>query len=229
MTHPPHLTVLGTPPPGPPATPLRLGIVEDDPAIRQLLQQYLCQRTEFECLFTVESAEAMWVELDLSLPPQLLLLDLNLPGASGLDVLPELTRRLPATRVLVQTMHDDPATIQRALRAGADGYVLKGSTPLVAYAQALLDVARGEAAVSPAVARHLLAQVVPVPSHEPALLSEREQQVLLGLLDGLTEKQVAHHLGLSLPTVHTHVGKIYRKLQVNSRAELLARAVRGQL
>lgn len=224
-----HLTVLGTLPPGAPATPLRLGIVEDDPTIRHLLHQYLCTRPEFECLFTVDSAEAMWAELDLSLPPQLLLLDLSLPGASGLDVLPELRRRLPATRVLVQTMHDDPATIQQALRGGAHGYVLKGSTPLVAYAQALLDVARGEAAVSPAVAHHLLAQVMPAPSQEPALLSEREQQVLKSLLEGLAEKQIAYQLGLSQPTVHTHVSNIYRKLRVNSRAELLARAVRGQL
>ena len=222
-------SILGTTLPVASTTPLRLALVEDDPVIRHLLHQYLDSLPEFNCVLVAESAEAFWAELALCLPPQLVLLDLNLPGQSGLHVLAELGRRLPGVGVLVQTMHDDSDTIHQALRAGASGYVLKGVTSLAAYRQALLDVAQGGAVLSPSVARKALAYFAPALSQQPGLLSAREHEVLQGLVDGLSEKQVAARLGLGLPTVHTHVGKLYRKLRINSRAELLGRALRGEL
>jgi DNA-binding NarL/FixJ family response regulator len=228
MSHPPS-SILGADAPPALTFPLRLSIVEDDPTVRALLQDFLCDGTEFECVSVSDSMEAFWKELDLMLPPQLLLLDLSLPGQGGLAALPQLLERLPNLRVLVQTMLDNADTVFQALRAGAGGYVVKSATPLAEYRQALLEVARGGTAMSPAVARKVLAFFTPSVQQQPELLSERETEVLQGLIDGLSEKLVAARLNISYATVHVHVRRIYKKLQVNSRGELLGRYARGQM
>lgn len=209
--------------------PIALAIVEDDARVRSLLHEYLGHQPEFTCPIVVDSVEALWRELDLSLVPRVILLDVSLPGQTGLDALPELRRRLPGTDIILQTMHDDPERIFRALRAGATGYVIKNATSLPQYKQAILDVLHGGAALSPSVARKALQHFQPAPSQQPALLSAREQQVLQGLVEGLTEKQVAARLALSPDTVHTYVKRLYEKLRVGSRHELLSRAMRGDL
>ncbi len=210
--------------------PVRLALVEDDTRLRTLLYQYLSHQPEFTCVAAVASVEELLVELEeVSLPPQILLLDINLPGMSGLEALPMLKKRLPATDIIIQTMHDDADRIYQALRAGASGYIVKNLTPLADYKQAVLDVARGGAAIGPSVARKMLAHFTPAPSKAPDLLSERERQVLEALVDGLSEKMVAARLGLSPDTVHTYVRRLYEKLQVRSRGELLGKAARGTL
>ncbi|MGI4869677.1 MAG: response regulator transcription factor [Janthinobacterium lividum] len=210
--------------------PLRLALVEDDPHVRALLHEYLSYQPEFECVIVADSAEAFLAELEVSLPPRLVLLDLSLPGQSGLQLLPLLKQKLPQADVLVQTMHDDDARIGQALRAGATGYLIKSATSLQQYKQALLDVAAGGAVFTPLVARRALAHfVVPQPSHQPELLSAREQEVLQALLDGLSEKEVAARLAVSPLTVRTYVRRLYEKLHVHSRTELLSRVARGEL
>lgn len=209
--------------------PISLAIVEDDPRVRGLLREYLSFQPEFTCTIVVDSVEALLVELEMGLPPRVILLDVSLPGQSGLQALPILRKRLPGADIIIQTMHDDPDRILQALRAGATGYVVKNATPLPQYKQAILDVLAGGAALSPSVARKALAHFAPVPSQQPDLLSERERQVLEGLVDGLSEKQVASRLTLSPDTVHTYVRRLYEKLRVNSRAELMGRAARGEL
>lgn len=226
---PASTTPLGAAVPAPPTGPLRLALVEDDATVRQLLHQYLSRCPEFECVAVVGSMEALWQELALCLPPQLLLLDLSLPGQSGLEALPPLLERLPELCVLVQTSNDAADTIYQALRRGARGFVVKSATPLPAYRQALLDVAAGGAVMSPSVARKMLEYFTPVPSREEHLLSERERQVLEGLVAGQTEKQVAAALHLSPTTVRTYVVRLYEKLRVANKAELLARAAQGKL
>lgn len=220
---------LGGAVPAPPAGPLRLAIVEDDPTVRLLLHQYLGRCPEFDCVVVAESIEMLWHELTLSLAPQLLLLDLSLPGQNGLDALPQLLEQYPAMGVLVQTTNDASDVIYQALRRGARGFVVKSATPLPAYRQALLDVAAGGAVMSPSVARKMLEYFTPVPSREEYLLSERERQVLEGLVQGQTEKQVAAALSLSPATVRTYVVRLYEKLRVANKAELLARAAQGRL
>ena len=216
-------------PPSVMAYPIALAIVEDDDRVRDLLRQYLCHQPEFTCPIVVESVEALWAELALALPPRVVLLDVSLPGQSGIEALPALRKRLPEADIILQTMHDDPERILRALRAGATGYIIKNATSLPQYKQAILDVVNGGAALSPAVARTALQQFRPAPSQQPALLSGREQQVLACLLDGLSNKQIAAQLTLSPETVGTYVKRLYEKLEVNSRGELLSRAAKGVL
>lgn len=202
---------------------LRLALVEDDPTVRELLSGYLCRQPEFDCVLVAGSAEELLAWLpDTATPPQLVLLDIHLPGLSGLETLPHLQRLIPEAEVVMQTVFEDTDNIYEALRRGASGYLLK-STPLPAIKAALLDVAQGGAPMSRAVARKVLGHFKPSPVSAPETLTEREREVLQGLVDGLSEKLVAARLDLSIQTIHSHVKRIYRKLQVNSRGELMNR------
>ncbi|WP_400190418.1 response regulator [Hymenobacter sp. B81] len=210
-------------------TPIRLALVEDDAEVRALLEGYLCRQPELVCVLVADSVESFLAQLpDLLQPPQVLLLDIHLPGMSGLEALPLLKQRLPDTEVVMQTVFDDADRIYRALCAGASGYVLK-NMPLEEYKAAVLEVHRGGAPMSRAVARKVLAHFKPTPSLQPDLLSEREREVVEAIVDGLGDKQVAARLGLSVETVRTYVKRVYKKLQVGSRTELVSRHARGRL
>ncbi len=209
-------------------TPIRLAIIEDDPEVRQMLHQYFGRQPEFACVIIADSAEAFLAELTDAIAPQVLLLDLGLPGMSGLEMLPFVRRRLPDAEIVIQTAFDDADRIYQALCGGASGYVLK-NTALDQIKTALLEVMNGGAFFSRSVARRVLHHFKPTPTAQPTLLSEREHQVLLGIVDGLSDKQISTRLDVANATVRTHVRNIYRKLQVSSRNELISRAARGQL
>jgi DNA-binding NarL/FixJ family response regulator len=207
-------------------TSLRLAIIEDDPTVRQLLHGYLCRQPEFTCGLVAGSVEEFVRRLpELVAPPQLVLLDIGLPGLSGIEALPLLRRHLPEADFVMQTVFDDADRIYQALCAGATGYLLK-STPPAEIKAALLDVARGGAPMSRAVARKVLGYFKPSPAAATTDLTARERQVLEGLVDGLSEKQVATRLELSTQTVHSYIKQLYRKLHVRSRAELVRQTLR---
>lgn len=203
--------------------PIYLALIEDDPEVRELLHNYLCQQPELRCVAVAASVEEFLAELpDLLLLPSVVLLDIGLPGRSGLEALPLLRQKLPQADFLMQTVFDDADRIYQALCRGASGYVLK-HTPLAELKAAVLEVAQGGAPMSRAVARKVLAHFKPSPTTEPDLLSAREREVVQGIVDGLGDKQVAARLGLSPDTVRTYVKRIYKKLEVGSRTELANR------
>ncbi|MCR5889263.1 response regulator transcription factor [Hymenobacter sp. J193] len=209
--------------------PVRLALIEDDPEVRELLHGYLCRQPELRCVLLAESVESFLQQLpDVLQPPQVLLLDIHLPGLSGLDALPLLRQRLPEVEIIMQTVFDDADRIYRALCAGASGYVLKNSS-LEEYKAAVLEAARGGAPMSRAVARKVLAHFKPSATLQSDLLSAREREVVQAMVDGLSDKQVATRLELSVETVRTYVKRIYKKLEVGSRTELMSRAAKGQL
>ncbi len=202
---------------------IRLALVEDDAVVRELLRSYLCGQPEFDCVAVAVSVEDLLAQLPyLRQLPQVLLLDIALPGQSGLEALPLLRQRLPDTDIVMQTVFDDADRIYQALCRGASGYVLK-HTPLAELKAAVLEVAQGGAPMSRAVARKVLAHFKPTPTTRPDLLTPRELDVVQGIIDGLGDKQVAARLGLSLDTVRTFVKRIYKKLEVGSRTELARR------
>ena len=208
---------------------IRVAVVEDDAEVRELLCGYLGRQPEFDCVLAADSVESFLAELpDVLRPPQVLLLDVQLPGLSGIAGLPRIRQALPQVEVVMQTVFDDADRIYQALCAGASGYVLK-NTPLPEIKAAVLEVLRGGAPMSRAVARKVLGHFKPIPSVQTDLLTTRERDVLQGLVDGLGDKQVAACLGLAHETVRTHVKTIYKKLHVGSRGELLNRAARGDL
>jgi DNA-binding NarL/FixJ family response regulator len=206
---------------------LKLALVEDDPEVRAILSRYLDAQPGWRCVLVCGSAEELLAELPLALPPDLILLDISLPGLSGLEALPRIRQQLPQVAIIIQTIFDDPDRIYLALQRGANGYVLK-NLPLTQLCQAIEAVISGGAALSPSVSRHVVDYFKPAPS-APDQLSEREKQVFHSLLDGLSNKQIAQRLELSTETVNGYVKLVYKKLRVSGRWELMSRAAKGLL
>jgi DNA-binding NarL/FixJ family response regulator len=179
-------------------------------------------------LLVADSIEDLLAQLEDALVPQVLLLDIGLPGLSGTEALPLLKQRYPALEVIMLTAYEDVEHIYQALCCGATGYLAK-STPLAQLKQAVLEVARGGAPMSRAVGRKVLAHFRPTPVTHPDLLTPRERQVLQGIVDGLSDKEIATRLDLATLTIRTHVKHVYRKLHVNSRAQLLSQHLRGSI
>ena len=207
---------------------ITLGIVEDDAALVKVLRAYFAQQPDIRLLLTAPSAEDLLRELDLGLLPQVLLLDIGLPGLSGTQVLPLLKTKYPALEVIMFTAYDDVEHIYQALCCGATGYLTKAS-PLDQLAPAVREVARGGAPLSRLVSRKVLSHFRPTPATHAHLLTPREHQVLQAILDGLSDKEISTRLDLATLTVRTHVKHLYRKLHVNSRAQLLAQHLRGSI
>ena len=199
-----------------------LAIIEDQPAIRQALQTYLCAQPEFDCVAVVASVEALLTALAAGIvPPRLVLSDIGLPGGlSGIAGIPLIRERVPQAEVVLLTVYQEPDRVVQALCAGAVGYLVK-STPLPGIRQALLDVLAGGSPMSPAVARHVVRYFRPVVPQ--AALTSREQQVVQAIEQGLSYKLVADRLSMSLDTVRSHIRTVYRKLEVNSKTELINR------
>lgn len=202
---------------------ITLAIVEDDGVLVKVLRAYFAQQPDIRLVLVAHSAEDLLEQLEVALPPRVLLLDIGLPGLSGTDVLPLLKDKYPALEVIMLTVHEQVEHVYQALCCGATGYLTKG-TPLDQFAPAVREVARGGAPMSRAVSRKVLAHFRPT---HAALLTPREQQVLQGIVDGLSDKQISTRLDLSTLTVRTHVKHVYRKMHVNSRTQLLSQHLRG--
>ncbi|HEY6853049.1 MAG TPA: response regulator transcription factor, partial [Gemmatimonadales bacterium] len=170
-------------------------------------------------------------------PWDLVLMDLELPGMSGIEATRRVKALSPRTAVVVLTVFEEPATVLEAICAGADGYLLKRTPPERLLAE-LRSIFEGHSPLSGAVAHTVLDLVRRMgpgsPAEDPGSptrleLSEREQEVLRCLVDGMGYKQTAERLAVSLDTVRTYIRRIYGKLQVHSVAEAVSRAVRERL
>ncbi|MDO7873171.1 response regulator transcription factor [Hymenobacter sp. ASUV-10] len=206
--------------------PLHLAIIEDLPAVRRGLETYLCTQPEFQCGLVVGSVEEFLDRIgDEATPPRLVLSDIGLPGRSGIEGVSLIKQRLPqADVVLLTAVMGDPARVFQALCAGAVGFFLK-TTPLSDLKAGLLAVAEGGSSMSPAVAREVVKYFQPVADPEQSL-TPREVQVVHAIEQGLSYKLIADQLGISLNTVRRHIKSVYTKLHINSKGELLARALR---
>lgn len=150
--------------------------------------------------------------------PDLALIDLGLPDGSGIELIAELNRTAPQTLCVVASIYDDNAHLFPALRAGAQGYLLKDQ-PLAQIVELLKGIAEGRPPLSPAIARKLLSHFQPAPQLQHEQLTKRETEVLRHIAKGMTLPETARLLGISSNTVSGYVKSIYRKLNVSSRAE----------
>lgn len=222
---------------------LSVVIIEDDPRYRSSLETLFTHAPGFSLAASFGSPLRALDDLDRLIksdhPPswKLVLMDLELPGMSGIQATRELKTRLPEVSIVVLTVFEDPATIVEAIVAGAEGYLLK-KTPAAELLAQLRMIATEGAPLTPGVARTLLSlvrqsrpSVSPRGSGSPTRLdlTSREQEVLQSLVRGLSYKQVADHLEMSVETVRTHIRAIYKKLHVHNAAEAVARALREKL
>jgi len=155
----------------------------------------------------------------------LALLDIGLPDGNGVDLVEVLRRQHPPTYCVMATIVDDDEHVFRALRAGAQGYLLKDE-PEEQLLAGLHGILNGSPPLSPAVARRVLRHFAAAPEPVASRLSDREQEILTLLAKGLNRGEIAHALGIGVSTVATHVGGIYRKLHISSRSEATVEAIR---
>ncbi|MBI4420523.1 MAG: response regulator transcription factor [Gemmatimonadetes bacterium] len=214
-----------------PRAPVRVLIVDDHPLIRRGLSEMVRHEPGVEVCGEAADAPATWREIERG-RPELMILDLSLRDSDGLELLKNVRARYPAIRVLVVSMHDEKVYAERALRAGASGYVQKQEPPETVV-QAMRDVLAGRVYVSPAMAERLLHRLVhggpaPQPSSLESL-SDRELEVLSLLGEGLTTQQIAEQLHLSKKTVQSHRERLKLKLQLGNASELVRFAVTNRL
>jgi DNA-binding NarL/FixJ family response regulator len=213
------------------APPIRVLVADDHTIVRSGIRHVL----ESEPGFTVvaeASTGGEALELASSLHPDVVVLDISMPGDSGLRVAAELRRRVPETHVLILSMHDNTEYVLESLRAGAHGYLLK-DTAATELRDAIRAVRRGESFFSPAIAGRLSAVVRGDAAESSAgalgQLTARERQVLVGVAQGHTNREIATQLGISHRTVETHRESLMRKLGVRTVAGLTRLALEAGL
>lgn len=205
---------------------ISLAIVEDLDEVREGLQQFISLNREFSVLDTFKTAEEAIYELPF-LKPDVVIMDINLPGASGIDCIKDVKHKIPDTQFMMFTVYENDEKVFEALKAGATGYLLK-STGLVQLIEALKELHNGGSPMSSNIARKLVNIFHEREKNKAAVeeLSNRENEILQLLSKGLLYKEIADELSISTATVRQHIHKIYEKLHVQNRTEAINKAIR---
>jgi two-component system, NarL family, response regulator DevR len=209
----------------------RIILVDDHELVRIGLKSLLERHPQFEVVGEAGSAREALEQVE-SLKPNVVVMDIRLPGTSGIDACEQIVNQFPETKVLMLTSYAEDEMLFSAIRAGASGYVLKqiGSEDLI---KAIESVGRGEALLDPAVTQRVFQEVRRAVKEEEASafshLSQQEKHVLLLVSEGKTNREIAKNLFLGEGTVRNYVSSILSKLSVNNRAEAAAYAVQHSL
>lgn len=197
-----------------------VAIVEDNAALGSSLRKIVESAAEFRCIGVWPSAEEALKKID-AFRPHVVLMDINLPGMSGIEATARVKQHLPEIQVIMVTVYRDHDKIFAALKAGASGYLLKRSTP-AEVRDAIRDVRQGGAPMTAEIARRVVEafhQPVKSEQTEDLKLSKRETEILELLCEGLANKEIADRLDISVETVRVHLKHVYEKLHVRSRTE----------
>jgi DNA-binding NarL/FixJ family response regulator len=203
---------------------IEVAIVEDSQGIREQWERLL-NGAGLHCACTCANGEEALERLPVC-APQVVLMDISMPGISGIECTARLKRLLPETQILMVTVHNDHDRVFQALQAGASGYLLKRSTP-TELREAIREVLRGGGPMSGEVARLVIETFHKAPAAiadtDQVQLTVREKEVLEQVSRGFANKEIADRLGISFDTVRTHLKHIYEKLHVRCRAEAVAK------
>ena len=202
---------------------ISVSIVEDDASVRRILIDWIREAPDLRFVSDYSNAGRALTRLPEE-KPDVVLMDINLAGQSGINCVYRLKQLIPGTQFLMLTVYEDSDHIFDALRAGASGYLLK-RTPREELIEAIHQVQQGGAPMTSYIARKVVQSFHPGPSAAPApdVISPREWEVLRLLARGFSYKEICQELDLSMSTINTHVHRIYEKLHVRSRGEAVAR------
>ncbi len=205
-------------------------IVEDDPMFRESLQDLIHVSSEFNLIQSVDSVEKAIQSFGVKEKPDIILEDIGLPGLSGVEAISIYKKKYPDVLVIILTIFDDDERVFEAIKAGADGYLLK-RTPGREIINGIHQVLNGGASISPPIAKKIMRMLATPKEQKSAQnpLTDRELVVLKYLIDGLTINGIAEKLNISRHTVDTHTKNIYRKLQVHNRSNLVSVAMKKGL
>ncbi|MBO6571075.1 MAG: response regulator transcription factor [Balneola sp.] len=207
-----------------------VGIVEDNIKIRDLIQRYLDMQEDMSCPVAKDSVEEMLEYLEKHQAPDVLLMDIQLPGMTGIKGMEIIKSKYPDIDIIMLTVYHDSHKIFDSLKAGASGYLLK-HTSLPEIKESIDNLLKGGAPMSPQIARKVITHFNDqAPQKNPdSMLTDREQDIVNGLVDGLSYKLIADRFDISIDTVRAHIRNIYKKLHVNSKAEVIAKSLRGEI
>jgi DNA-binding NarL/FixJ family response regulator len=207
--------------------PINVSIVEDSDKFRETLARVLNRAEGFRCISHYPNAEDALKALPND-KPEVVLMDINLPGMNGVECVRQLKQLIPTIQVMMLTVYEDTENIFNALAAGATGYMLK-RTSRDELLEAIKEVHRGGSPMTTHIARKVVLSFQrAAPAASPTEnLSPREQEVLDCLAKGFLYKEIAEKLEISYETVHTYIRRIYEKLQVRTRTEAVAKFLRG--
>lgn len=202
---------------------ITVSIVEDDAPTRGILNEWVRGADGFKCVGVHENADSALAALLLE-KPSVVLMDINMPGMNGIECVRRLKPQMMSTQFVMLTVYEDPDHIFKALSSGASGYLLK-RTPRAELLNAIQDVQAGGSPISSNIARKIIQsfQQFSLSPAEPTSLSPREREVLELLARGYLYKEISDSLHISVPTVNSHIRRIYEKLHVRSRSQAVAK------
>lgn len=223
----------------------KIAIVEDNSTIRTLIQKFLNKQDDYTCTQCFDAVEPFLAELKQQKFPDVVLMDIDLPGMNGIEGMKLIKSNYPQVEIIMLTVYHDSHRIFDSLCAGASGYLLK-HTSLDEIKDSLEIVLNGGSVMSPQIARKVIGYFASNPQQSGLLanalgktekkvdsnqqeLTLREQEIVVGLVDGLSYKMIADRMDISLDTVRAHIRNIYKKLHVNSKAEVIAKSLRGEI
>lgn len=209
---------------------IRLGIVEDDTVIRESLIKYMSANPSIEIQIAAKSMEDFFNRTNNGQVKAIdvLLLDIGLPGMSGLQGIRLIKEKYPNTDIVMLTTFEEDDKIFSALCAGACSYISK-RTSLAQIREAVFTIYRGGSYMSPSIARRVAEYFMPKTKKKEDLLTDRQKDIVQGIVDGLSYKMIATRLSISLDTVRDHIKRIYRALEINSKAELIRKSLDGEI
>ena len=210
---------------------IKVTIVEDIKPIREGLSALINGTPELSCLNSYEKCEDLLTDLN-NLKPDVILMDINLPGISGIEGVKKIKKLLPETNIIMLTVHEDDKSIFEALMYGATGYLLK-TTPSAQIVESIKDANSGGSPMNSNIANKVIALMRNSHTKKDLInsikLSEREKEILYKLSNGTGYKNIADELCISIHTVRYHIRNIYEKLQVHSQSEAISIALRRGL
>lgn len=209
---------------------IRLAIVEDDPIIRESLLKYMSANPSIDIRIAANSMEDFFEKTkeNMITAIDVLLLDIGLPGMSGLQGIKLVKKQFPKVDIVMLTTFEEDDKIFNALCAGACSYISK-RTSLAQIRDAVFTIFRGGSYMSPSIARKVAEYFMPKESKKDNILTDRQKDIVRGIVDGLSYKMIANRLGISLDTVRDHIKRIYRALEINSKAELIRKSLDGEI
>lgn len=207
---------------------IRVLLYDDADQFREAITLLLDQAEGFEVVGNFNNCETAVADIEM-LKPDVILMDIDMPGATGMDGVRMIRQKNLTVKIIMLTVFDNNKNIYDAIRFGANGYVLKKSTPN-AIINAIKDVNDGGAPMNSSIATQVLQMFAGMsPGTQNYGLSEKEKQVLKSLVDGNSYKMVASSLNISIDTVRSHIRSIYEKLQVNSKSAAVAKALKDRI
>ena len=211
---------------------IRLGIIEDKPTIRESLVSYFEENPTIQIQLVASSVELFLEKIVEQNQPDLdvLLLDIGLPGMTGIQGIPHIKGKYPDLDIIMLTTYEEDDKIFSALCAGACSYISK-RTSLAKIMEAIYIVSRGGSYMSPSIARRVVQRFIPQKAEpkKDEILTPRQKEIVKGIVDGLSYKMIADRLDISLDTVRDHIKRIYRALEINSKAEMIRKSLEGNL